>query len=74
MTLISHLSDHCWILPFLRVVCVSITDVTLSERLVEPDLSVIIVNWNTREILLNCLASIEHGAGRFEVIVVDNAL
>ncbi len=40
------------------------------------DVSIVIVNWNTREILRNCLASIytqaADGIG-FEVIVVDNA-
>jgi asparagine synthase (glutamine-hydrolysing) len=42
---------------------------------VAPSLSVIIVNWNTREILRECLASIaEHlGGVEHEVIVVDNA-
>src|SRR5262249_4900150 len=40
-----------------------------------PDLSVIIVNWNTRDILKDCLTSVEmHLAGTaHEVIVVDNA-
>lgn len=39
------------------------------------DLSIIIVNWNVRELLLACLASIERTKGnvRCEVIVVDNA-
>lgn len=39
------------------------------------DLSVIIVNWNTRRLLVECLHSIyEHGAGvDFDVWVVDNA-
>jgi len=38
------------------------------------DLSIIIVNWNTKELLLNCLESIfRHPANlTFEVIVVDN--
>ena len=39
-----------------------------------PDLSIIIVNWNTRQLLLDCLASVldatRHLAG--EIIVVDN--
>jgi GT2 family glycosyltransferase len=42
---------------------------------VPPDVSVCIVNWNTRDLLYNCLSSIArhtHGA-RVEVIVVDNA-
>jgi GT2 family glycosyltransferase len=39
------------------------------------DTSVIIVNWNTREILRNCLASIyaQTKGISFEVIVIDNA-
>lgn len=39
------------------------------------DVSVIIVNWNTREILRNCLRSIYEQTNhiRYEVIVVDNA-
>jgi asparagine synthase (glutamine-hydrolysing) len=42
---------------------------------VAPDLSVVIVNWNTREILKNCLGSIEKHltAVNHEIIVVDNA-
>jgi asparagine synthase (glutamine-hydrolysing) len=41
----------------------------------EPDLSVIVVSWNTRELLRGCLASLkEHLSGLdHEVIVVDNA-
>jgi len=40
-----------------------------------PDISVIIVSYNTRELLLTCLKSVfaSRGAGEFEVIVVDNA-
>ena len=39
------------------------------------DLSIIIVNWNTRDILRNCLQSIYRHAGEidFEVIIADNA-
>jgi len=39
------------------------------------DVSIIIVNWNTRDILRNCLQSVYEQAGKvnFEVIVVDNA-
>jgi len=39
------------------------------------DVSVIIVSWNTREMLRNCLRSIYEAAGTetFEMIVVDNA-
>lgn len=38
------------------------------------DLSIIIVNWNTKDLLRNCLKSIEQHAGelRLEVFVVDN--
>lgn len=38
------------------------------------DVSIIIVNWNTRDLLRDCLASIYRHAGgeTFEVIVVDN--
>jgi GT2 family glycosyltransferase len=38
------------------------------------DLSIVIVNWNTRELLRDCLASIETNRGRLklEIIVVDN--
>ena len=39
------------------------------------DVSIIIVNWNTRDILRDCLRSIDESAGpiRCEIIVVDNA-
>lgn len=38
------------------------------------DVSIVIVNWNTRQLLLDCLASIPAGAGalRQEIFVVDN--
>src|SRR5260370_40656606 len=40
-----------------------------------PDLSIVIVSWNARSHLVNCLKSIEDtGSGlAYEVIVVDNA-
>jgi GT2 family glycosyltransferase len=40
-----------------------------------PDVSVIIVNWNSRELLRQCLRTVFQHAGdvRFEVIVIDNA-
>lgn len=40
-----------------------------------PDVSIVIVNWNTRNLLLACLRSLpwHHDHLRFEVIVVDNA-
>lgn len=38
------------------------------------DLSIVIVNWNTRDMLRNCLSSIPPGNGlQTEVIVIDNA-
>ena len=39
------------------------------------DLTIVIVNWNTRELLCNCLESVYTGIKgiRFEVFVVDNA-
>ena len=39
------------------------------------DVSIIIVNWNTRELLRDCVSSIYEDAGNvsFEIIVVDNA-
>src|SRR5262245_16468868 len=39
-----------------------------------PALSILIVNWNTRDLLRQCLASIERATDglRVEVIVVDN--
>lgn len=46
-----------------------------SGGMVVPDVSVCIVNWNTREHLRRCLQSLREHAGGFElqVIVVDNA-
>src|SRR5688572_29444365 len=42
-----------------------------------PDLSIIILNWNVREMLLECLRALPGAAGawwsRSEVVVVDNA-
>jgi len=40
-----------------------------------PDLSIVIVNWNTRELLLDCLASVYAMARNlsFEIFLVDNA-
>ena len=40
-----------------------------------PDLSILIVNWNSKDLLRECLASLyrETNGLRFEVIVVDNA-
>ncbi len=40
-----------------------------------PELSVLIVNWNTRELTLKCLDSLPRGIGdgvSYETIVVDN--
>lgn len=40
----------------------------------DPDLSIIIVNWNSLDYLRGCLESLRHGSAEimFEVIVVDN--
>ncbi|MBU0494014.1 MAG: glycosyltransferase family 2 protein [Chloroflexi bacterium] len=40
-----------------------------------PDVSAIVVNWNVRDLLRQCLASVRDGAGALDVeaIVVDNA-
>lgn len=47
----------------------------MSEREAEPILHVVIVSWNTRDLLAACLASVfdDLGAQRAEVWVVDNA-
>jgi len=39
-----------------------------------PDLSIVIVSWNTRELTLRCLAALDDAVSvlRFEAIVVDN--
>lgn len=37
-----------------------------------PQTSIIIVNWNTRQLLLQCLSSIRTHAAHCEVLVVDN--
>jgi len=41
----------------------------------QVDVSIVIVNWNTRDILQNCLQSVYKHAGdvNFDVIVIDNA-
>ena len=41
---------------------------------IKMDVSIVIVNWNTRELLLDCLASVRQTTAgcRVEVIVVDN--
>jgi len=43
--------------------------------IVNLDVSIIIVNWNTRSILRDCLRSVYERAGdiKFEVILIDNA-
>lgn len=40
-----------------------------------PDVSILIVSWNVKELLRNCLRSLSENAGdvRYETIVVDNA-
>jgi GT2 family glycosyltransferase len=56
-----------------------VTPLSISEfkfsQPIELDISIVIVSFNTREILLNCLESIQkHTEGiSYEVIVVDNA-
>lgn len=39
----------------------------------QPDLSVVIVSWNTRDLLAGCLESVQQSDPATEVIVVDNA-
>jgi N-acetylglucosaminyl-diphospho-decaprenol L-rhamnosyltransferase len=39
---------------------------------VGPQVSIVIVNWNTRNLLLECLASIQAYSSQCEVVVVDN--
>jgi hypothetical protein len=39
---------------------------------VDAGLSIVIVNWNTRDLLLHCLTSIHAHASQCEVVVVDN--
>ena len=49
---------------------------TLPSPISHPDLSIVIVNYNTRQLLDDCLASLlaaEQPAGGAEIIVVDNA-
>jgi GT2 family glycosyltransferase len=45
------------------------------KRSVESDLSIVIVNWNTRQLTLDCLRSISEQLSGFraQIIVVDNA-
>lgn len=52
-----------------------IGDLTIQSRGDGCNLSILIVNWNTRDLLSQCLASVyaHPQAGDFEVIVVDNA-
>lgn len=49
----------------------------VSSPVRDPDLSVVIVSWNTRELLLQCLVSVRAEQRRseldLEIIVVDNA-
>lgn len=51
----------------------SVPEITPASE--SPDVSVCIVNWNCRELLRKCLASLLHQPQgvRFEVVVVDNA-
>jgi N-acetylglucosaminyl-diphospho-decaprenol L-rhamnosyltransferase len=47
---------------------------TATSRDEEPDISIIIVNWNTKDLLGRCLQSLAQGIGRVraQVLVVDN--
>lgn len=47
----------------------------LSPTVQPPDLSVVVVSWNTRDLLIPCLAAIGPGAAPYtvETILVDNA-
>ncbi len=47
----------------------------MRTRAIHLDLSIIIVNWNVRDLLRRCLACIPQAAGAltYEIIVVDNA-
>ena len=42
---------------------------------VVPDVSILIVSWNVKELLRDCLRSLQKNAGevRYETIIVDNA-
>ncbi len=52
----------------------SAPDAELQTSGIAPDISIIIVNWNTRDLLRGCLASIAaETRAHHEVIVVDNA-
>lgn len=51
----------------------TITILPVSPDQVVPDVSVIVVNWNTRDILRQCLQSVFRSRGiAYEVWVVDN--
>ena len=55
------------------MVCYTINYMAGSEN---PDLSIIILNFNVRDLLLKCLESVFQSKGkldRWQVIVVDNA-
>ena len=47
--------------------------VASNESTLPSDLSVIIVNWNTRELLAKCLESVAGDRDAAEIYVVDNA-
>jgi N-acetylglucosaminyl-diphospho-decaprenol L-rhamnosyltransferase len=44
-----------------------------SRRESRPDLSIVIVNWNTSQLLRQCLSSIKNCGENWEIVVVDNA-
>lgn len=54
---------------------VAVSGASGQEKAARPELSIVIVNWNTRELLLECLASVYALVREmpFEVFLVDNA-
>jgi GT2 family glycosyltransferase len=47
----------------------------VTETTQQPDVSILIVSWNVKELLRDCLRSLKENAGnvRYETIIVDNA-
>src|SRR5262249_35767502 len=65
-----HLLRKCSHSPIYTTASASGRSPTLEEYM---DLSIIIVNWNTRALLADCLRSLDELTGvTYEVIVVDN--
>ncbi len=51
-------------------------DITHHPSRIIPDISILIVSWNVRDLLLDCLAALPEAVGErysYEVIIVDNA-